>query len=57
MDTKKILAIAAPAAGAYLGVTAASMVYQGGGLMAAIAGIAGAAVGLYVAGLVAGGAK
>lgn len=57
MDGNKILAIAAPAAGAYLGVVAAGMVYQGGGLMAAIAGIAGAAAGLYVASLVGGKAK
>lgn len=45
MDTIKKLA---PAAGAYLGVTAAGMV-KAGGIVGALAGIAGAWLGLAVA--------
>lgn len=56
MNIDKALSIAAPAAGAYLGVTAAGMV-KSGGIVGALVGIAGAALGLYIAAMIAGKGK
>lgn len=52
MDMKQIMKLATPAAGAYLGVRASELLGRGG-LIGAALGIAGAALGLYLAGQVA----